>query len=63
MVSDFWAALATLDFTVNITCLSQAFNFDGRLSLNVDLLRGLLPFWCLSVDKSRDTTKNYPLLS
>ena len=28
------------------------------LSLNVKVLRRLLPFWCLSVDESRDTTKN-----
>ena len=32
--------------------------FLGLLSLNVELSRRFLPFWCLSVDESCDTVKN-----
>ena len=31
---------------------------NGLLSLYVELVRGFGSFWCLSVDKSRDTVKN-----
>ena len=37
---------------------SSNLSFLGLLSHNIEWLRGFLPFWCLSVDKSRNTTKN-----